>query len=114
MLQGEGEAFLFVGGWEGEGAFACSGEIGSADVKVETGSLGLQGQGEDFLFVGGWEGGGEVVVSGGLEGGGEVVISASSSECRRLLPDSSQMSMKSPFGLDVEEAWVSIASCETW
>ena len=90
----------------GGGAFACSGEIGSADVRImfctcgETDSLRLQGEGEDFLFVRGWE------------GGGEILISALSSGCRRLLPESSQMSMKSPiglgslFGLDDEEAWV--------
>ena len=75
----------------------------------ETDSLRLQGEGEDFLFVWGWE------------GGGEIVISALSSGCRRLLPESSQMSMKSPiglgslFGLDDEGAWVfGSASWGTW
>ena len=50
-------------------------------------------------------------------GGGEVVISALFSGCRRLLPNSSQISMSSSFiGLDCERAWVSglIASWETF
>ena len=65
----------------------------------ERDSLRLQGEGEDFLFVWGWE------------GGGEIVVSALSSGFRRLLPVSSQMSMKSPiglgslFGLDEEKGW---------